>query len=62
MGTIATDLNSIFLHIYFSFLSKIYTFADDFTAITLAICPLRKNQQILVTKVSHPYKIGLFQI
>ena len=48
MGTIATDLNSIFLHIYFSFLSKIYTFADDFTAITLAICPLRKNQQILV--------------
>ena len=48
MGTIATDLNSIFLHIYFSFLSKIYTFADDFTAITLTICPLRKNQQILV--------------
>ncbi|WP_418868574.1 hypothetical protein [Segatella hominis] len=43
MGTIATDLNSIFLHIYFSFLSKIYTFADDFTAITLAICPLRKK-------------------
>lgn len=48
MGTIATDFNSIFLHIYFSFLSKIYTFADDFTAITLAICPLRKNQQIQI--------------
>ena len=43
MGTIATDLNSIFLHIYFSFLSKIYTFADDFTAITLAIMPIEKK-------------------
>ena len=59
MGTIATDLNSIFLHIYFSFLSKIYTFADDFTAITLAICPLRKNQQILVTEVSQVNKYQL---
>ena len=43
MGTIATDFNSIFLHIYFSFLSKIYTFADDFTAITLAIMPIEKK-------------------